>query len=326
MDPATTRRLFFEMLRIRLIEEAIADRYPEGEMRCPVHLSIGQEAVAVGVAASLGSEDCVMSAHRAHAHYLAKGGDLRALLAELYGRASGCSSGRGGSMHLVDLDVNMLGSTPIVGSALPLAVGAAFGAWQQGHTGVTVVFLGEGATEQGVFAESLNYAALQQLRVVVVCENNLYSVYSPLAVRQAPARDRAALAAAHGLPTAGGDGNDVETVLGRSREAVARARRGEGPTYLEFTTYRWREHCGPNYDNDLGYRTEEEFRAWQVRCPVATYQDRLLARGIVTAAEVGDMHAAIGAEIEAAFAAARAAPFPAAHELLAHVYAEALDS
>jgi len=295
-------------------------------MRCPVHLSIGQEAVAVGVAASLGAEDCAMSAHRAHAHYLAKGGDLRALLAELYGRASGCSSGRGGSMHLVDLDVNMLGSTPIVGSALPLAVGAAFGAWQRGNTGVTIAFLGEGATEQGVFAECLNFAALKRLRLVFVCENNLYSVYSPLAVRQAPARDRAALAAAHGIPTAGGDGNDVEAVLGASREAVARARRGEGPTYLEFATYRWREHCGPNYDNDLGYRTEEEFRAWQAHCPVATYQDRLLARGIVTTAEVDDMHAAIGAEVEAAFAAARAAPFPPADELLANVYAEALDS
>jgi len=326
MDAAVSRRLLFEMLRIRLVEETIADRYPEGEMRCPVHLSIGQEAVAVGVAASLAADDCLMSAHRAHAHYLAKGGDLTALLAELYGRATGCSSGRGGSMHLVDLDVNMLGSTPIVGSALPVAVGTAFGAWQQGRGGVTVVFVGEGATEQGVFAECLNFAALKRLALVFVCENNLYSVYSPLDVRQAPARDRAALATAHGIPTASGDGNDVEAVVAATLAATARARRGDGPTYLEFATYRWREHCGPNYDNDLGYRTEDEFETWRARCPVATYRDRLLASRVISTADVAHMEATITAEIEDAFAEARGAPFPPAGELLANVYAEALDS
>src|SRR5581483_3746334 len=322
MDAAVSRRLLFEMLRIRLVEETIADRYPEGEMRCPVHLSIGQEAVAVGVAASLAADDCLMSAHRAHAHYLAKGGDLTALLAELYGRATGCSSGRGGSMHLVDLDVNMLGSTPIVGSALPVAVGTAFGAWQQGRGGVTVVFVGEGATEQGVFAECLNFAALKRLALVFVCENNLYSVYSPLDVRQAPARDRAALATAHGIPTASGDGNDVEAVVAATLAATARARRGDGPTYLEFATYRWREHCGPNYDNDLGYRTEEEFLFWKQRCPIEGTRRELLAARLVDEHELQKMNDDIGREIDQAVDFAERSPFPVRDDMAKNVYAK----
>lgn len=322
LTPSVRQRLLFEMLRIRLVEEAIAARYGEQEMRCPVHLSIGQEAVAVGVAAALEAEDRVMSTHRAHAHYLAKGGDLRAMLAELYGKRTGCSAGKGGSMHLVDLRVHMLGSTPIVGSSLPVAVGTAFGAWLADEPRVTVAFFGEGATEEGTFPESLDFAALKALPVVFVCENNLYSVYSPLGVRQAPDRDRLALARAHGVPAAAADGNDVEAVYARAAEAVRRARSGKGPTYLEFATYRWREHCGPHYDNQLGYRTEAEFRAWQARCPIATYQAHLLRSRVLRRADIVRAGAAMRREIEDAFAFAQASPFPTDRDLLTDVYAE----
>src|SRR5579859_6536135 len=184
------RRLYRGLLRLRLVEERIAELYPEQEMRCPVHLSIGQEAVAVGVCDHLEPADQALSGHRSHGHYLAKGGDLRAMLAELYGRETGCARGKGGSMHLVDLEAGFLGATPIVASTIPIAVGVAFAARLRGQPLVTVAFFGEGATEEGVFHEAANFAALHRLAVVFVCENNLYSVYSPLEVRQ-PAGRRA---------------------------------------------------------------------------------------------------------------------------------------
>ncbi|NDB95899.1 MAG: thiamine pyrophosphate-dependent dehydrogenase E1 component subunit alpha [Verrucomicrobia bacterium] len=172
------------MLRIRLVEEAIAEAYPRQEMRCPVHLSIGQEAVAAGTAAALARADLAMSGHRSHAHYLAKGGDLRKMIAELMGRQNGCCRGRGGSMHLIDRSVGFMGAVPIVGSTIPIAVGLAFAEKLRGQTRVTAAFLGEAATEEGVFHESANFASLHRLPVLFVCENNLYSVYSPMAVRQ----------------------------------------------------------------------------------------------------------------------------------------------
>jgi len=315
------RRLLFSMLRIRMVEEAIAEKYHEQQMRCPVHLSIGQEAVAVGVCAALERRDYIISTHRAHAHYLAKGGNLSAMIAEIYGKETGCSSGKGGSMHLIDLASNMMGSTPIVGGSLPVAVGLAFGAELQGQDRVTAVFFGDATTEEGVFCESLNFAALKKLPVIFICENNLYSVYSPLSVRQPPGRDRVALAQAHGMAAAEGDGNDVEAVLSLTQEAVVRARRKEGPTYLEFATYRWREHCGPNYDNDIGYRTEAEFQTWRKRCPIERYQTPLLGDKTVSKKELSGMTVKISREISAAFAFARSSPLPVPDGMVDEVYA-----
>lgn len=309
------------MLRIRMVEEAIADRYSEQEMRCPVHLSIGQEAIAVGVCSALQRDDYMMSSHRAHAHYLAKGGDLKAMIAEIHGKATGCSSGKGGSMHLVDLSVGMLGSTPIVGSSLPVAVGTAFASWFRGEKRITVAFIGEGATEEGVFSECLNFAALQQLPIIFICENNLYSVYSPLQVRQAKQRSRVAMAQSYGIFGAYGDGNDVEQVLKLADGAVARARQGDGPSFLEFATYRWREHCGPNFDNHIGYRTEEEFEGWKKRCPIESYQRHLMTEGIMDQNEIRRMREEIKAEIEEAFSFAKASPFPHEDQLAVGVYA-----
>jgi pyruvate dehydrogenase E1 component alpha subunit len=265
---AIISRLSYEMLRIRMVEERIAEKYGEQKMRCPVHLSIGQEAVAVGVCQALCATDYLISNHRAHAHYLAKGGDLKRMLAEIYGKSTGCCLGRGGSMHLVDLSKGMMGSTPIVGGSIPVGVGLAFAAQLKGEERVTAIFFGEGSTEEGVFAESLNFAALRGLSVLFVCENNYYSVYSPLSVRQPPERSRVGLARAHGIWAEGGDGYAVDAVCALADEAVSRIRAGQGPCFLEFTTYRFREHCGPNVDNTLGYRTLEEAASWENRCPI----------------------------------------------------------
>src|SRR3989344_7570493 len=211
---------FKEMLRIRMIEEAIANRYSEQKMRCPVHLSIGQEAVAVGVCKAVLHTDRLISNHRAHAHYLAKGGDLKKMMAEIYGKKTGCCLGRGGSMHLVDMSVGMMGSTPIVGGSIPVGVGLAFATFLKKESDITAIFFGEGSTEEGVFVESLNFAALKKLPVLFVCENNLYSVYSPLDVRQPKERDRIAIAKAHGIFTKGGFGNDAEEVYQVAQDAV----------------------------------------------------------------------------------------------------------
>ncbi|MBI4331624.1 MAG: thiamine pyrophosphate-dependent dehydrogenase E1 component subunit alpha, partial [Chloroflexi bacterium] len=178
------KKLYYAMLRIRLVEERIAELYPEQQMRCPVHLCTGQEAIAAGVSAHLTSDDYALSNHRSHGHYLAKGGDLKAMMAEIYGRVTGCSRGKGGSMHLVDLAAGFLGATPIVGSTIPMAVGAALATVMKGEKRVTVAYFGDAAVEEGVFHESLNFAALKRLPVVFVCENNFFSVYSPLSVRQ----------------------------------------------------------------------------------------------------------------------------------------------
>ncbi len=293
--------LYYEMLRIRRIEEAIALHYPEQKMRCPVHLSIGQEAVAVGVCQNLSPKDYVISGHRAHAHYLAKGGSLPRMIAEIYGKKTGCCKGRGGSMHLTDLETGFVASTPIVASSIPIGVGIAFASLMKKEPRVTTIFFGEGATEEGVWAESLNFAALKKLPVLFICENNFYSVYSPLHVRQPEERDRVAIAKAHGIYTDAGDGNSVEDVFSKTNKALEHVRKGQGPAFLEFTTYRYREHCGPYFDNHIGYRTEEEAALWQTRCPLKNYQNI-------------DEEKQIAAEINAAFLFAHNSPLPGLDE------------
>ena len=321
METERLRRLFYSMFRVRMIEDRIAALYPEQEMRCPVHLSTGQEAVAAGACACLSRDDYALSSHRSHAHYLAKGGDLKAMMAEIYGKATGCSKGRGGSMHLVDLAAGFLGATPIVGSTIPIAVGAALGSVMRGEKRVTAVFFGDGTTEEGVFHESLNFAVLKALPVVFVCENNLYSVYSPLSVRQPEGRQILRLAEGHGIESHQGDGNDVVGVFEMVERAVGKARQGGGPTFLELATYRWREHCGPDYDNDLGYRTEAEFLAWKERDPISTFRERLVSDGVLRERDIDAMAKRVEAEMDAAVAFTKASPFPEGESLLEHIYA-----
>lgn len=321
MEAETLKQLYYQMLRIRLIEEKIAQLYPEQEMRCPVHLCVGQEAVAVGVCANLSDCDYVLSNHRSHGHYLAKGGDLKAMMAELYGKVTGCSQGKGGSMHLVDLSVSFLGAAPIVGSTISIGVGVAFGSAMRGDQHVTVVFFGDAATETGTFHESVNFAALKRLPVVFVCENNLYSTQSPLSVRQPEGREIFWLAKGHGVDSHQGDGNNLIEVYGLAEAAVRKARQGGGPTFLEFKTYRWREHCGPYYDNHLGYRTESEVEEWKQRCPIERLKERLAGDGVLCNQEIERMVSGLEAEIEDAVVFAKKSPFPEERLLLEHIYA-----
>lgn len=298
-----------------MVEEKIADLYPEEEIRCPVHLCIGQEAVAAGVCDALSRSDYVFSGHRSHGHYLAKGGDLKAMLAELYGKRTGCSGGKGGSMHLIDLSAGFLGSTPIVASTIPIAVGAALACQMRRQERVTAVFFGEAATEEGVFHESLNFAALKKLPVVFVCENNFYSVYSPLSVRRPRGINLCRLAEAGGVKSFGGDGNDVLEVRRLACKAVHRAREGSGPVFLEFKTYRWREHCGPGDDTDLGYRTRNELQEWRKKCPIEKLRRRMEREGLVSFGELEAMRAKIADEIEQVVSFAKTSPFSEPAEL-----------
>ena len=308
------------MLRIRRVEEALADRYQEQQIRCPMHLCIGQEAIAAGVSYWLESTDHVFSNHRAHGHYLAKGGNLNRMIAEFYGMSTGCCGGRGGSMHLIDQEVCFMGSTPIVGGTVPVAVGSAWAAQLKKQNRITVVYFGDGCFEEGVVHESLNFATLKKLPIVFICENNGYSVYTKLRDRQ-PIRSIRELAQAHGVSAFEGDGNDVLAVSNLAQFSIAQARSGYGPQFIELKTHRWREHCGPNYDDDLAYRDKGELDYWQQRCPVKLAQNRLLKTGSLDEITIRSIETKIILEIEAAFHFALNSGIPLSKDLERSVYA-----
>lgn len=320
MNPVTAQALFHSMLRIRRVEEAVADRYSEQEMRCPMHLCIGQEAIAAGVCASLAQSDLVFSNHRAHGHYLAKGGSLDAMVAELYGRSTGCCGGRGGSMHLIDLDAGFMGATPIVGGTVPLAAGAAWKAQLKNTGQVVAVFFGDGCFEEGVVHETMNFASLHKLPILFICENNRFSVYTRREERQA-ARPIFKIAEAHGMQACVGNGNDVEEVFHLTAAAVEAARSGQGPQFLEFHTYRWREHCGPNFDDDLNYRSIEEIQSGRAECPIESYRLRLAGYGLDLAALCEKMERDLDLEIKNSFDFALASGAPCLQDASGKVYA-----
>lgn len=320
VEPELARQLYYGMLYLRMVEEAIADRYGEWKMRCPTHLCIGQEAVATGVCAALRATDMAVSGHRAHGHYLAKGGNLDRMIAEIYGKETGCCAGKGGSMHLVDIDVGFMGSTAIVAGTIPVGVGLGLSMRLIGTDDVSVIFLGDGAVEEGVFYESANFAALKKLPVLFVCENNFYSVYSPLNVRQPLGRRIHEMVAAIGVPSLHIDGNDVLQVYRATEEALASVRAGEGPRFLEFETYRWREHCGPNYDNDIGYRTADEFEAWKVKDPLARARERFAGSNVLAASAIARMVKEIRARIDSAFEFAERSPFPKPEDAFVQIF------
>lgn len=294
----------YEMLRIRMIEQEIARRYPEGKMRCPVHLSIGQEAPAAGLCAALDPKDKMVSSHRAHAHYLAKGGSLKGLIGELYGKSTGCSRGNGGSMHLIDLSVDFWGSTSIVAGTIPVGVGLAFADKIKGQNHTTVICFGDAAIEEGVFHESANFAALHKLNVIFFLENNQYSCYTHISQRQ-PNRPLVSVARAHGLHYV-----RTDRTLHSIRRGVAAAKdaaMGGAPTLIAVPTYRHLEHCGPNNDDHLGYRDPNEIRTLLARDPLANPSPMWAEQ--------------IKPEIDEAFADAEAAPFPDSKEVGAYVFA-----
>ncbi len=313
--------LYQQMLKIREFEERIVELYSEQQMRCPVHLSIGQEATAVGMCAALEASDILFSHHRSHGHYIAKGGSLKKMLAEIYGKETGCSKGFGGSMHLVDLDAGIIATTPIVGGIIPVSVGAAFANKKQGKSTVTTLFIGDATVEEGVWHESLNFAILKKLSMVFFCENNFYSVYTPLKARQ-PNREIYKMVEGSGILTFTANGNNVLEVYQTVKKAYAHVKTHGEPVFIEAKTYRWREHCGPNYDNHIGYRTEKEFLDWKEKCPVAQMHNYLLSTGIASQADLEQIKKEVLLEIEEAVDFAKKSPFPNPQTVFENVYAD----
>jgi TPP-dependent pyruvate/acetoin dehydrogenase alpha subunit len=308
-------RLYRALYRIRRVEEEIARIYPSDQIKSPVHLSIGQEAVAVGVCDVLRPDDVVFGTYRGHASYLAKGGDLAAMLAELYGKDTGCARGKGGSMHLIDPDHGVMGTSAVVATTIPHAVGYAYAQRYRGTDRVTVSFFGDGATEEGAYHESLNFAALKKLPVLFVCENNRFAIHSRLLDRRSR-HNIAEQAAAHGMAAERIEDNDVLRIRERAAGAVAALRAGGGPRLLECMTYRWKEHVGPNDDWALGYRTPQEAQAW-------IEGDQVVRVGaMLDATARRDIDTRVEAEIRQAIEFAERSPFPAADELLTDVFTE----
>lgn len=314
-DSATILRLFRTMLRIRKFEEAAAQLMASAALPGSLHLSIGQEAVAAGVCDVLDEEDYITTTHRGHGHCIAKGGKPRLMMAELRGRRSGYGGGRAGSMHIADAAVGNLGANAIVGAGLPIALGAAFSAMVRGRNQVAVPFFGEGAVAQGVFHETLNIAALWQLPIVFVCENNQYAEMTPISKHLATT-SVAGMGCSYGIPGAFIDGNDVLAVRSATLDAVAKARSGGGPTLLECRTYRWRGH----FEGDAQrYRPKEEVESWRTNDPIRRLVDATTARPSL-ANSFSQITGEVQEEIRSAVAYAAADPFPVQEAVMAHVY------
>jgi pyruvate dehydrogenase E1 component alpha subunit len=299
---------------IRRAEEEIARIYPSDKIKSPVHLSIGQEAAAVGVCDPLREDDVVSGTYRSHAAYIAKGGDLPALFAELYGKDTGCARGKGGSMHIVGMDQCILGTSAVVGTTVPIAVGYSLALQREGKGRVVVSFFGDGATEEGVFCESLNFAALHKLPVLFVCENNGYAIHTPIQKRWATTR-LSERVATYGIPTHQVRDSDVLTLWKIAADAYAGLREGSGPVFVECHTYRWKEHVGPGEDYDAGYRNRDELRPWIENDQVATMGARL------DPAMKAGIDAEVEREVAAAIEFAETSPFPDPQELHTDVYA-----
>ena len=307
-------RLYRSRFRIRRVEEEVARIYPTDKIKSPVHLSIGQEAVAVGVCDPLRKDDILFGTYRDHATYLAKGGDLRKMIAELYGKATGCAKGKGGSMHLIDVAVGAMGASAVVATTIPHAVGYAFALQLERSPRVVVSMFGDGAVDEGAFHESLNFAGARKLPVIFVCENNHYAIHSHHLARHA-SDNLCERARTYGMPAERIEGNDVLAIRERVAAAVEALRGGRpGPYFFECMTYRWKEHVGPNDDYEAGYRAKDELRPWVEGDPVRTLAPR------VPEAARSRIHAEVEREIREAFDFAERSPFPAISELHTDVY------
>jgi len=319
IDREAALRMLHEMLRMRRFEEKAGELYTEGKIRGFLHLYIGEEAVAAGVMPALRPEDNVVSTYREHGHALSRGVPARAIMAEMYGKREGCSGGRGGSMHLFSAARRFFGGNAIVSGGLPLAVGLALADKLGGRRAVTACFLGDGATAEGEFHESLNLAALWQLPVAFLCENNLYAMGTAL-VRYTAQTDLCRKAEAQGIPAAHVDGMDVEAVAAAATSAIESVRNGEGPRFLELHTYRFRAHS--MFDAQL-YRSKEEVETWRERDPIATTTTRLRERGWLDDDGLARSEAAIASEVADAVAFAEAGTWEPIEDLARHVLAEA---
>ncbi|MBI5947165.1 MAG: thiamine pyrophosphate-dependent dehydrogenase E1 component subunit alpha [Chloroflexi bacterium] len=310
--------LHHRMVRIRLFEEEAGKLQESGKVPGALHLYVGEEAVAAGVMSHLSAEDQITSTHRGHGHLVAKGGDLRKMYAELYGRSTGYCKGKGGSMHISDLDLGMLGANGIVGAGPPIAIGAAFSNKYRGTDRVTICFFGDGASNEGTFHEAANMAALFKLPVVFVCENNGFGEFTSQARHQA-IKDVADRAAGYGMPGIITDGMDVLAVYEAAGEAIARARRGAGPSLLECKTYRFFDHVGVR-GMGVVYREDAEVLEWRKRDPITLFESRLEEMGLLTTEAAAQVRERILFEIREAIAFAEASPFPAEGALMEDIY------
>ncbi|OGQ00647.1 MAG: hypothetical protein A2Z40_00970 [Deltaproteobacteria bacterium RBG_19FT_COMBO_60_16] len=312
------------MVRIRACEESFVEPILSREIRCPVHLCTGQEAVAAGVCAALEKKDYIFGNHRSHGHYLAKGGGMREMVAEVYCRETGCSRGRGGSMHLIDPSIGMMGSAPIVAGTIPLALGAALAASIRNDGRVAVSFFGDGATGEGVLCESLNFAALKKLPILFVCENNFYSTHLPIDEIRVSRRIYE-LGIPFGEQSHRVDGNDVLEVHRAARKAVDLCRKGKGPVFLECLTYRMHGHVGPD-DNIQGTHTDirppAEIEKWRKKDPIRKLERHILKKRVASKSELKEIQVQAEKEVLDAHDFARSSAFPKGEELNLYVYKE----
>ena len=317
MDNDDLIGLYRTMLTIRRFEERVSQEFLAGKIAGYVHLYIGEEAVATGVCSNLRVTDRIVSHHRGHGHCIAKGADIRRMMAEIFGRKTGYCKGKGGSMHIADFSVGMLGANGIVGAGLPIATGAATAALLEGKDSVVAVFFGDGAVQEGEFHETMNLASVWKLPLVFVCENNLYAAMTPsrstMAIDEIYKR-----AAAYSMPGVAVDGNDVVAVRDAAKELIDRARDGGGPAFLECRTYRWHGHFETRMPFES--RPASEVAEWKSRCPVAAMERRLLAAGALTEAQIKEMDAHVLGRIDDAVRFAIDSPFPAPEDALEDVY------
>jgi len=309
--------LYRSLVLIREFENALDQLFASGIMRGTAHFCVGQEATAVGLSAALKKGDYVISYHRGHGHFLAQGGDPKRIMAELFGKEAGYSFGRGGSQHVSSFEDGFLGSNGITGGGMPVGTGAALALKMKGTGGVSVVFFGDGAANQGAFHESMNLGSIWKLPVVYVCENNLYSMSTHVKDTTAVG-DIADRAAAYSIPGVIVDGNNLVEVMDAAETAVERARSGQGPTLIECKTYRL---LGHSKSDNRAYRTREEEAAWHARDPIVHFRQRLMNDNILTEEQLNEIDADVDQEIEAAIKFAKDAPFPAPDGLEDEVYA-----
>jgi TPP-dependent pyruvate/acetoin dehydrogenase alpha subunit len=301
--------LYTQMLRIRLFEERVKEESARDRIKGMLHLYIGEEAVAVGVCSALRRDDYITSTHRGHGHFIARGADLRRMMAELYGKADGYCGGKGGSMHIADFALGHLGANGIVGGGLPIATGAAIAIQLNRETGrVVVCFFGDGALAKGEFHESLNLAGLWNLPVVYVCENNQYALSTPVRKSCAVGQDAARRAEAYGMPGITADGMDVLAVRRAVEPAIRRARDGSGPSLVVCTTYRFLGH-GRNPET-RSYRSKDEEATWREKCPIKSFEEKLRSEGLLSDEIITAVRGEILDEVEEAVRFAEQSPFP----------------
>jgi len=310
------------MLLIRKCEESFVDPILNGEIKCPVHLYTGQEAIAVGISAHLNTDDIIFGNHRSHGHYLAKGGDLYKMIAEIYCREDGCAEGRGGSMHIISKEVGMLGAAPIVAGTIALALGGALSLKLSGSKNIAVAYFGDGATGEGVLFESINFAAMRKLPILFVCENNYYSTHLPVKETR-PDTPIFHIGKSFGIPSFQVDGNDLQQTLKFSKKAVDICRNGIGPVFIEFKTYRMHGHVGPS-DSIQGTQTDirpnSEIEAWRRKDPIERFEKYLLENKICTIEDFETITLDVESRIQNAHKKAIVSSQPAPEELTRYVF------